>query len=296
MKNFNFYHLFANGADASNFIASEQDFVYQFNLVGISAHNTKAKVVAFSIEETHPHFLLYGTDDQCLDFKEMYKRSSLRHISSTRGSSDGVNLNLEMYLIEDESYLRNVAAYVIVQPTKDGKPVMFYDYLWGSGSMYFRDKQHRPIWICDPQKRARKISDLDKKSRLYLSGRHILPEDWLVYDNLILPINYVDVPMFESIFRTHNCFRVFTGSSNKQSTHVMAQMSNVRGVELNDYEARELASQLALENYKTRDIRRLDVQSRLNIAFVLRQKYRISARQLAIVCRLPENEIRKYVR
>jgi len=66
MKNFNFYHLFANGADASNFIASEQDFVYQFNLVGISAHNTKAKVVAFSIEETHPHFLLYGTSRKCI--------------------------------------------------------------------------------------------------------------------------------------------------------------------------------------------------------------------------------------
>lgn len=299
MNSFRFFHVFANGSDASNFIVSERDFVFQFNLVGICSHDTKAKVVAFSIEETHPHFLLYGPEEQCLNYKTLYSKLTLRHISASRGSSDGVSLNLEMYPIEDVGYLRNVAAYVAVQSTKDGKPVMFYDYKWGSGSMYFRDSSHIPIWIHDTGsvcKSIKKISDLDAKTRQLVCARHILPANWEVCDNLILPNNYLDVKMFEDIFQTHNCFRVFACASARHTAEIMERMANVRGLCFNDYEAREIASRHAFEEFKTHDIRRLDLPSRLKLSLLLRRKYKMSTRQLSTVCRLPEEEISKYIR
>lgn len=297
MSKLSFYHLFANGDDSVNFIVSHGDFVYQFNLVAICSYKTGVKVAAFSIEETHPHFLLYGDDDGVSAFMEMYKRSTIRHVSATRGSADGVVLDLVCCEIDNQNYLMNVASYVVVQSTKDGKPVMFYDYKWGSGSLYFRSGKHIPIWQIGDSgglKDVRRLADLNSRERVAVCGRHLLPEDWFVCDNLILPTNYVDVDMFEGIFRTHNCFRVFVGGSNKQYDHVRESMASARGVELNDYEARELLSRFCSEHYHTRDVRRLDAASRLHLALALKNQYGMSCRQLAAICRLPESELKKY--
>ena len=40
-----FYHFYANGDDAKNFIISERDFIFQFNLVGICAYEKGVSVV-----------------------------------------------------------------------------------------------------------------------------------------------------------------------------------------------------------------------------------------------------------
>jgi len=37
MDSNHYFHLFANGDDAKSFISSEEDYVFQFNLVGVCA-------------------------------------------------------------------------------------------------------------------------------------------------------------------------------------------------------------------------------------------------------------------
>lgn len=104
--NFKFFHVFANGSDASNFIISEQDFVFKFNLIGVCAYCSKVKVAAA---------------------------------------------------------------------------------------------------LCT-------LSNLDYKTRQALCGRRQLPDHWIICNNLILTNNYIDVSLFENIFQTYDCFRVFTGA------------------------------------------------------------------------------------
>ena len=146
METMNYFHLFANGDDARGFILDVEDFYAAFNRFGVCAAATGVAVLSFSIEDSHPHALLYGLESECVKFKELYETTTLHYIVSNRGSAGGVVFYLELYPIADEDYLRNVAAYTIVQPTKDGKRVMPYDYLWGTGSMYFRPENHIPIW------------------------------------------------------------------------------------------------------------------------------------------------------
>ncbi|MCQ2064272.1 MAG: hypothetical protein MJY66_00250 [Bacteroidaceae bacterium] len=88
-----YFHLFANGDDARNFIISETDFFAAFNRVGVCAANSEAKVVSFSIEDTHPHILLFGTEKECTKFKKAYLISTMRYIAATRGSMYDVKLN-----------------------------------------------------------------------------------------------------------------------------------------------------------------------------------------------------------
>ena len=293
----NFYHLFANGDDARNFIISERDFIFEFNLIGICAYEKDVTVVSFSIEHSHPHALLYGTESRCNSFRIQFEKSSLCHISTTRGSSDNVRLQCELLLVDEENYLRSVGTYSIIQPTKDGQPVMFYDYKWGSGSMYFRPDHHLSIWQLaeDGQVlRTVRYGDLSARLKRRICGRHSIPYDWEICNGLILPSNYVDKKRFEGIYQTYNCFRAFCGASNKQLSIVQQKMASARGIMMDDLEARQKCRELAFNMFRENDPRKLDLSRRMTLAMELRSRYHLSTRQLSTLVYLPESEIRKY--
>lgn len=298
MKDMNFYHMFANGADVRDFILSESDFIFAFNLVGVCAANTDAMVVAFSIEDTHPHILLFGSKEECIKFKLMYERAVIHHISKVRCSIDRIMFKCELYPVTNEEYLRNVAVYCIIQPTKDGKGILPYDYMWGTGSMYFRPERHIPIWwlandgtlnipvpFCSFSAREKKHLLKSKKS---------IPDEWLVCNGIILPSNYVDVERFEEIFGTPNCYRVFLGNSKNKDDVIDIKMAKVRGVSLSDMEARSIAEELCHSMFGKRSARWIGVEDRIELAVNLRRTYQMSIRQIATLVRLPEEEVRNH--
>lgn len=296
----NFYHMFANGDDSRNFIISLTDFYAAFNRIGVCAANSSARVISFSIEDTHPHVLLYGTEHDCVKFKNAYLLSTLRYIAANRGSLYDVILNYELYPVKSEDYLKNVAVYTILQATKDGKKVMPYDYIWGSGSLYFRPKKWMSIWMVDADGQAHEpvpIGTLTARQKeAMLHSRKPVPDDWLVCNGFLLPQNYVDIEMFESIYQTHNCYRVFLANSKKKDDTVTTKMSKVRGMMIEDIEARKISAAVCYSFFHKHDARWLDTNQRLTLAKELRAQYYLSFRQLATLCRLPETELRKYVR
>lgn len=298
MERKEFYHMYSNGDDAKNFIVCEEDFRFEFNLIAVCAFCSGVTVLGFSLEDTHLHTLLYGTRAQVYAFKSQFERSSIRHISVTRGSRDGVVLDCSVDLITDEEHLISVAAYVIIQPTKDGKPVQYYDYKWGSGPLYFRKQPYATVWLLDENSRTVdpvRYGDLKSYEKAAISGRMALPDEWLVASGLVLPQNYVDVRMYESIFVTHNRFRVFAGAGKRMIEGVQAAMAGSRGVMMDDLEARGLCRQMAKRYYGSYDVRRLDLEKRLRLAADLMRMYHMTFRQLATLTHLPESEIRKYL-
>lgn len=295
-----YFHLFANGADAQNFIIDLIDYYAAFNLIGVCAANTDVKVLSFAIEDTHPHMLLYGTESECALFMEMYKASIMHHIIQSRGDHDDVRLSFEMLKVDGDDYLRTVAVYTIIQPTKDGKPYMPYNYPWGTGSMYFNSNGTIPIWLTWPDGKYTPpfpIGQIPVRNRgTILFSRKSVPEDWLVCNGLILPSNYVDVKMFEDIFVTANCFRVFLGGSRKKEEVLINRMSKAVGIQLSDFEADKICSKECLARYGKRTARWLSPEQRLSLACRIRRTQHLSIRQIAKFCRVPEQEIRKYVR
>lgn len=299
-NNSSFYHMFANGDDSRNFITSLKDFYAAFNRMGVCAANSSAKVVSFSIEDTHPHVLLYGTEKDCVNFKNAYLTSTLRYIAANRGSLYDVILNYELYHVKSEDYLKNVAVYTVFQATKDGKKVMPYDYIWGSGSLYFRSGNTLPIWYIDADGAVHKPQPIGtitaREKEAMLHSRKKVPDDWLICNGFLLPENYIDIGLFESIYQTHNCYRVFLANSKKKDDAVVAKMAKVRGMMIEDIEARKISGAVCYSLFHKHDSRWLNTNQRLELAQELRRQYFLSFRQLATLCRLPENEIRKYVR
>lgn len=297
-----YFHLCANGADSRNFIIREEDYLAAFNLVGVCAANTDVVVVSFSIEDSHPHVLLWGTLKHCSEFKALYETQYVHYAAATRPGGADIVLHCELYSIGDDvDYLQNVAVYTIIQATKDGKAVMPYDYRWGTGSMVFRKSYFIPVWqfddrgaVCQPVT----FGSLGTRSRRALLHTRSLsiPDHWLVCNGVILPSNYVDVTRFESIYRTHNRFRVYLSSPRKREEMMLARMVEERGVSLEDLEARKACGDICKQLFGTRDPRRLDTRRRIQLAQRLRSQLRLTFRQLATLVRLPETEVRSFVR
>jgi len=295
-----FFHIFANGDDAGNFITSETDFDAAFNRVAVCAFlHPEVKVLGFSIEESHTHFLTAGERDDCVAFKLSYESLTKHYIVSTRGNLDDVVFELEILDIENVDNLRNVAAYVIVQATKDGKRIMPYDYRWGTASMYFRPLGSPQIWQYDSDwnlHQIRRFGEFTYREKRKITHSHtFIPDDWFVCNNLILPSNYIDVAGYENIFVSFNRYRTFLSAGKKQLQQVTDAMISVRGVSLTDLEARRVSATESERLFGKRDSRWLLPVQRMELARVLRQEYRLSIRQISILSRLPETEIRKYI-
>lgn len=295
-----YFHICSEGSEASNLIICESDYLVIFNYVGVcSALFPQISILAFSIEDTHIHILCFGELSCCANFSETLKNLYIRHIYTSRGTIDQVIINFNIIPIKDNDHLMNVGSYIIVQATKDGKKIMPYDYRWGTGSMYFRDNTHIPLWYFNDKGEIEKpfvISDLSGHSqRILLHTNKKVPDNWLVSNEILLPENYVDVKGFENIYRTHNCFRVFSAMSASKIQEVNKRIAEYAGVNLEDNEAREKAVALCREHFGTGDARRIPPQKRLELAILLRKEYHLSIRQLAALAHLPEAEIRKYI-
>lgn len=297
-----FFHVCANGTDARDFIIREADYYAAFNYMAVCAANTDVIVVSFSIEDSHPHALLWGLKEECSKFKVLYENLYTHYAASTRNGEVVLVLRCELYPIgNDLDYLRNVAVYTIIQPTKDGKSVMPYDYLWGTGSLYFRTGFYTPVWLFDEHGsicRPVPFSSLGGRERRHLlhTRNYSVPDNWLVCNGFILPDNYIDIARFESIYVTFNRFRVFLSSPKKREEMMLAKMAEERGIMLEDLEARKVCGDQCKQMFGTRDPRRLIPQDRLMLAQQLRRQFRLTFRQIATLTRLPETEVRTFVR
>lgn len=294
-----YFHLCSDGELTPNFLTCEDDYRVAFNLIGVCAAGCDCRILSFSLEDTHLHLLLYGTRESVISFKTMYEESWANHMCRVRGSKQDADVELEVMTIDSVDYLMSVGTYTIVQPTKDGKQIMPYDYRWGTGSMYFRAAGHQSIWRTDASGNPVVpvcAGDLQiRQLRAALGSRRPIPDEWLLCDGLLLPDNYVDVVHFESIYKTANCFRVFLASSRSRDLAVQERIAAYRGIALEDIEARQHCRNLMKEMYGFADVRRLNAQGRIMLAQQLRRRLRLSSRQIASLVRLPYGEVCKYI-
>lgn len=298
-----YWHLYSDGTKGVGFCESAQDFIDAMNRIAICQHTAGVTVLAFSIEDTHVHFILHCAYEQCVRFEKLFNKLSMMHLAYSRSEPVTTDLLFSAVEIENgpdsslEDTLRRELAYCIIQPTKDGKKEMPYDYLWGTGSMYFRREGSLPVWRIDKNGdigEMKTIGDLSEWARRKLLHSTIqVPDFWRICRGLILPDNYVDVRTVEKIFGTHNAFRFFMSRSKDES--VVTRMSRAKGASLEDIEMRSATKDMCRELFKTNSVRLLNVEQRLKIGRLLRSKYLCSLEQLSRVIHVPLVELQRYV-
>ena len=294
-----YYHLFSNGEDAHDFILGEEDYKAAMARIGVCVAACGCEVVAFDIENTHMHILLYGTFEECNAFKARYRKLTMLVVSK-RADTNDATLNMEMYEIGNEDYLRSVAVYIAVQSTKNGRGVMFYDYPWSSGPLYFRSPNPDALWCLGKDgsyQKPRPLSELTyrERRRVLRTSEMSVPEAWMTSNGILLPSNFVSIGRFENIFRTHNAFRCFCASGRDKDKAVQDAMAAVRGVSMEEDEARHHTAEFSKRLFGTEDVRSLDTGQRMTLARALRKEFHIGLTQIARRVHLPVEELRKYM-
>ena len=290
-----YYHFYSDGKLSAELFLSKSDYVAAMNRLAVcAARFPEVIIVAFTFEDTHVHLLLYCVEGEGKAFCDLFKRLTMIHISNMRGGKPpGLRILFDVEGIEEESYLKKVGVYVVVQPTKDGKGIMPYDYPWGSASLYFRGEKVIPLWCVDRYGVVQdtvRIGDMTCRERKKQFKTEVpLPEEWLACNGIILPSNYVDISRFEQIYRTHNTYRAFLSRSS--DSEMIRQAALVRGVSLPDYEMRDTCRKLCRDVFGVRDVRTLDSARRLELARHLRRCYLISNKQLSRIVHVPVEEI-----
>lgn len=301
MRQKEFFHLCSDGNQSPDFIIDRKDFVAAMNIMALCAANTDVEVVAFTLEDTHLHILLYASRSECVNFKTMYEATYLRYAARNRNGRNPFRVELEIFeTAGDSDYVRNIAAYVVIQPTKDGKGILPFDYEWGSGSLFFRAGKLPLVWLLGDDGAIHKplrfgCMTVDARRATIHSRKYTIPDNWLVCNEIVLPTNYVNVPLFEDIFKSHNRYRVFLSNNSARDAEILKRMADERGVMLDDLEARDKCAAECKAMYGFRDPRRLEPRHRIDVAQLLRRKYRMTIRQIAKLIRLPESEVARFV-
>lgn len=295
-----FYHLFSCGADAADFIINEADYCATSNRIAVLAFVHGVIVLAFGIEDTHLHILIYATPEAATAFKANFQRETRCYIMYTREHHLDAQFTLTVGDIKDEIHLKRTAAYVVSQATKDGKKVMPYDYKWCSAALYFRTTPVDLLWRINPDlslKQVVKLGNFNIQDRWAITrSKRDLPGDWLVCDGLILPSSFVDVKQYQHIYGTPNSFRVFLASTKESDKMVLNDMAEARGISLEEDESRYVCSGLCREMFGFADTRRLGTTQRIELARALRKQYHMGLPQIARRVHLPESELIKYVK
>lgn len=295
-----YFHIFSDGSKSDDLFPNDISIIKAVNRIAVLAFQEGITILGYDAEDTHLHILAKGERARCARFCYRYQKQTRRDISDSHTGNVGMTFELSMVEIDSSEYLHNVGIYVISQSTKDGKKIMPYDYKWSSAALYFRGDQKDYLWTHDKngiELPVIEMSQIAVRNRKKLFCTHSsLPGNWRVCDGLILPSSFVDIGGFEAIYRTHNAFRVFSGSSRDKDNVILRAMAEIRGVTLNENEAREICSTQCLQMFGRKDVRLLRVDQRLELAMVIRKKCGMCISQLSRRVHLPEQELRKYLK
>lgn len=284
-----YYHLFPDGFRADYLFEDRAAFVSGMNILACSFLKSDVCIMAFCLMDNHVHFILYGTLDQCMAFRDRFSHHYSLWYSKRYASKCLQTLDFDIKHMDDERYILTSIAYVLRNSISAGFSFCPEDYLWSSGGLYFRDPEKLRI------KCYKKVSEMTiRERRQCLRTRAEIPPEWLITsEGFIWPGNYVDYKRVESLYHTPKSFAYFMGQRKED------EINNTLGIYdtvfLPDIELREKAVIRSSRLFATTNLRQLDVRSRLILAKELRKEYRCSFKQIARIIHLDLKYIKELV-
>ena len=280
-----YYHVCSDGNFASVIFHNPEDFKAAMNRVAVITLRLRVVILAFVLMDNHFHFIILAPDeDAAYRFANEFKRLTGLYLTTKYHQPNSLKkLPVKVLPIPDEEALKTQICYVLKNPTK-ARIGMFYDYPWGTGTLYFRSSRQ-------PGPARRADSFTDEAVRMMCQTRITIPGDWLIRDGILIPENYVPVEEVEQLFRTTRSFMYFL-SLNKDD-EIEQDMGQWNELRLTDSELRQERDLYAQENYGVSRLRDLSLPDRIRVARYLRHKFLCSRKQLARIVQLPLETLEK---
>lgn len=292
----NCWHFYTDGHAVDFIFSDEEDFKHGMNRVFVVSQCFDVIVLAFVLMDTHVHFILYGSFENCNKFIHEYIRRTSIYISRVKSERKKLcYVPIGHQKIDTNRYLKSVICYVLKNPTVGGLPWMFYDYPWSSGPLYFRSANGwtSPNWSYGGIENEHHTisSELSK-----IAWKHLLRTRSTqglgvkLIGDVVFPGEYVAVEIVEQLFKSPKSFMFFLGST--KDSDIESRGGVISNLTIPDHEMRQHKNEVCLALFGTSDSHKLDTEKRIRLARRLRSSYNSSSKQIARICGLKYDEVK----
>ena len=290
----NCWHFSTDGNAVDAIFYSDDDFIAGMNRIYIVVKLYNVIILAFSLMDTHLHFILYGEWAECNRFMHDYVRRTSRHIAITHGENHKLeNVPIHYQHIDTERYLKTAICYTVKNAPVAGIPYMGWEYPWSSGPLYFRKPSvwGTPAWL---KKDGLKMLDTGcVHQRQILKTKQYQANPIPMLGPLVFPGEYVAYEIVERLFRTCRSYNYFLCTSREDD--VDARGGTLSHLSVPMQEMRQHKKALCMELFGVSSTKTLDVPRRLRLARTLRSRYNSSVKQIARLCGLVYDEVKDLI-
>ena len=288
----NCWHFSTDGNAVDAMFEDDDDFKAGMNRIYMVIQDYNVVILAFSLMDTHVHFILYGTFEACNRFMHEYVRRTSWYISVTHHESnklDGVPINYQA--VDTDSYLKTVICYTVKNAPAGGIMFNALDYPWSSGPLYFKRPGYwsSPRWM-DETKEAGPMGVVDHRKALRTRKDELARSAPRMIGPLVFPGEYAAYEVVERIFKTCKSFNYFLSITKEED--VDARGGSISLLSIPMQEMRQHKNEVCRELFGTPSVRQLSMQQRLRLARTLRSRYNSSIKQIARLAGLVYDEVK----
>lgn len=290
----NCWHFFTNGNDVDVLFEDRADFVAGMNRAFVHVERFRILVLAFTLMDTHVHFILYGNLEMCKLFMHEYMRNTSRYISIKYKERNKLkNVTISHQPIDNDHYLKIVICYLLKNPPVAGLTYSAYSYPWGSHPLYFQasDEWVKSCWSVYPETLPYLSSLSRNKKRQFLRTRDTNLRDVRIIDDMVYPGDYVAWELVERIFKSHKAFNAFMSIAKEE--YVESQGGFNSNITIPFSELRQHRNEIIEKWFGECTIRQLTIDQRLKVAKHLRNNYNCSFYQVCRICGLSIEQMKR---
>jgi len=141
-----FHHAMNRGYEGRPIFKEDSSKDFFLDLIVKLQELLKIRVLAYCIMDNHYHLVIQNSSGRMSDFfKQLNGQFGHYYRSHYGGKGYVFQSRYKSLLIQDDSYLLMVIAYVLKNPVKSGICKSFREYQWSSGYKYFSKKEDTGI-------------------------------------------------------------------------------------------------------------------------------------------------------
>ena len=285
------WHFSTDGNAVDQIFYDEKDFIAGMNRVYVVVKEYKVIILAFSLMDTHIHFVLYGEFDECNRFIHDYVSRTSRYIALTHGDNkklDGVPIHYQA--VDTDVYLKTVICYTVKNAPVGGISFMGWDYPWSSGPLYFRRPYlwSSPFWTTENASNTLVDKHIRQRQILKTRKRQEVPVQMI--GDLVFPGEYVAYEIVERLFKTCKSFNFFMCVSREDD--VDSRGGVISHLSIPMQEMRQHKNEVCKELFGVTSVKSLSTVQRLRLARTLRSRYNSSIKQIVRLSGLVYAEVK----
>ena len=288
----NCWHFSTDGNAVDFMFYDEEDFINGMNRIFVLLQKNDIVILAFILMDTHIHFILWGSLEDCNKFVHEYVRQTSRHISITHGDRKKLeNVPVHYQTIDTDYYLKTALCYVIKNAPVGGLPYNALDYPWSSGPLYFRHKDQwsSPSWHLELDAGNDSPMGVHEK-RYVLHTRSQMVDSVKMIGPLVFPGEYVAFELVERVFKTCKGFNFFMCCSKESD--VDSRGGAISRLSIPMQEMRQHKNEVCRELFGTTSVKGLDTRQRIRLAKTLKSRYDSSVKQITRLTGLVYDEVK----